>query len=242
MISLLKKEINTFFSQASGSIILLLFLLANGIILWIMPGDLNVLESGFAQMDALFILSPILFIIFIPALTMRLFSDEFKEGTIEIIMTKPLSNLEIVIAKYLSGLILLTLALIPTLIYYYSISELSEIKGNVDSGGIAGSYIGLFLLASSMVAIGTFASSISKNQIVSFIIAIITSAFFYQGWELMATSFFNGKTELAINYLSMNNHYLSISKGVIDSRDIIYFISLNIIFILLTKNTIAKRK
>lgn len=242
MFSLLKKEISTFLCHPSGLIILFSYLALNSIILWLFPGAYNIIESEYAQLDGLFIISPVLFMIFIPALTMRLFSDEFKDGTIETLLTKPLTNFQIVFSKYLSGIILVCLAILPTIIYYISIYHLSEITGNVDRGGILGSYLGLFFLASSFVSIGTFASSISNNPIVTLILSMIISAFIYQGFDLIASLSSNGQINLLIDYLGINHHYNSLSKGIIDSRDIIYFISVNALFILLTINTIDNKK
>jgi ABC-2 type transport system permease protein len=193
-------------------------------------------------MNGLFSLSPFLFLLFIPALTMRLFSDEYKEGTIEILQTSPISNTKLVLSKYFSGLIIVWLAIIPTLVYYYSLYNLSETIGNIDTAGIIGSYIGLFLLSSVFVSIGVYASSTSKNQITSFVTAIFISAFFYLGWDLIANELSNGKIQLAISYIGIDSHYNSLSRGVIDSRDIIYFLSLNIIFIKLTSHSISKRR
>lgn len=241
MIALLKKELYTFFSHASGTIIILSFLLANSAFLWIISSDFNIINSGFAQMDGLFSLSPFLFIIFIPALTMRLFSDEYKQGTIERLKTLPVSDSKLVLSKYFSGLIVTLMTIAPTLVYYYSIYQLSDTPGNVDSAGIIGSYIGLLLLSSLFVSIGVFASSTSKNQITSFLVAIIICSFFYFGFDLIATEISNGKIELAINYIGIDYHYNSLSKGVIDSRDIIYFLSLDALFILLTIHSIRNK-
>ncbi len=241
MIALLKKELNTFFSHASGTIIILSFLLANSAFLWIISSDFNIINSEFAQMDGLFSLSPFLFIIFIPALTMRLFSDEYKEGTIERLKTLPISDSKLVLSKYFSGLIITLMAIAPTLVYYYSVYQLSDTPGNVDSAGIIGSYIGLLLLSSLFVSVGVFASSTTKNQITSFLVAIIICSFFYFGFDLIASEMSNGKIELAINYIGIDYHYSSLSKGVIDSRDIIYFLSLNALFLLLTIHSIRNK-
>lgn len=242
MYALFKKEINTFFSHTSGIIIVISYLLTNSAFLWVFSSDFNILDSGFTQMNGLFSLSPFLFLLFIPALTMRLFSDEYKEGTIEILQTSPISNTKLVLSKYFSGLIIVWLAIIPTLVYYYSLYNLSETIGNIDTAGIIGSYIGLFLLSSVFVSIGVYASSTSKNQITSFVTAIFISAFFYLGWDLIANELSNGKIQLAISYIGIDSHYNSLSRGVIDSRDIIYFLSLNIIFIQLTSHSISKRR
>lgn len=242
MIALLKKELNTFFSHASGIIIILTFLLANSAFLWIISSDFNILNSGFAQMDGLFSLSPYLLIIFVPALTMRLFADEFKEGTIERLKTLPISNTKLVLSKYLSSLIITLMAIAPTLIYYFSIRQLSDTPGNVDSPGIFGSYIGLLLLSSLFVSIGVFSSSTTKNQITSFLISFIICSFFYFGFDIIASEIPNGKIELAINYLGIDYHYNSLSKGVIDSRDIIYFLSFIALFIQLTIHSLSSNK
>ena len=242
MFALFKKEINAFFSTPVGYLIIAVFLLANSWLMWGFSSEYNVLDNGYAQMDSLFILAPILFLLFIPAVTMRLFADEYKEGRIELILTKPLTELQVVLAKYFAGLVLVVLSILPTLVHYFSVHALGETIGNLDSAGILGSYIGLFFLASGFVAIGTFASAMSKNQIISFVIAIILSAFFYLGWDVIASGISNGKVELAIQYIGINTHYSSLSKGIIDSRDILYFISLNSLFILLTQTVLISRR
>ena len=242
MYALFKKEINTFFSHTSGVIIVLSYLLTNSAFLWLFSSEFNILDSGFTQMNGLFSLSPLLFLVFVPALTMRLFADEYKEGTIEVLQTLPISNTKLVLSKYFSGLTIVWLAIIPTLVYYYSLYNLSETVSNIDTAGIIGSYIGLLLLSSVFVAIGVYASSTSKNQITSFVIAIFISAFFYLGWDLIAGEISNGRIQIAISYIGIDSHYNSLSRGVIDSRDIIYFLSLNIIFIQLTSYSISKKR
>ena len=242
MYALLKKELNNFFSQTSGTIIIFSYLLTNSAFLWLFSSDFNILDSGFSQMDGLFLLSPLLFIIFIPSLTMHLFSDEYKEGTIEILQTSPISNTKLVLSKYFSGLIIIWLAIISTIIYYYSVYQLSEPKGNIDTAGIIGSYIGLLLLSSVFVAIGVYTSSKSKSQIKSFVFAFFISSFLFFGLNTISEELSNGKIQLFINYLGIEAHYNSLSKGLIDISDIIYFMSLNIIFIQLTINTISKRR
>lgn len=242
MLALYKKELNIFFSNPTGYLIIIAFLAANAMLMWGFSGQYNLLDSGYAQMDTLFSLAPLLFLVFIPALTMRFFADERRDGTFELILTKPISELEIVLAKYFSGLTLVTIAILPTLIHYFSVYQLGETLGNLDSAGILGSYIGLFFLASSFVAIGTFASVLTKNQIISFVIAIFLIGFFYLGWDIISNGFSSGKIELIIKYFGINSHYVSLSKGVIDSRDLIYFISLNCMFVLLTQAALIVRK
>lgn len=242
MYALFKKELNAFLSTPIGYLIIVVFLLANSLSMWGFSGSYNVLDNGYAQLDSLFILAPILFLVFIPAVCMRLFADEHKEGTIELLLTKPLTDIQIVLSKYFAGLSLVIISLVPTICYYVSIYLLGETTGNLDSAGIIGSYIGLFFLASGFVAIGTFASSLSKNQIVSFVIAILLSAFFYLGWDFIAKGLKNGKLEIILSYCGINTHYSALSKGVIDSRDVLYFISLNILFILSTQTALSSRK
>ena len=231
MFSLIKKEVNTFFSYASGTIIILSYLFTNGVLMWLISSEYNIINSGFAQMDGLFSVSPFLFLIFIPALCMRLFSDEYKDGTIEILKTLPISTYKLVMAKYISATIIVWLAIVPTLVYFISIYYLSDPIGNVDIAGTTGSYIGLFLLSALFISIGVFSSSITKNQMVSFLTAILLCSLFYFGFDLLAKQLKLGYVQIIIEYIGSDYHYRSLSKGVIDSRDIIYFISLIVIFL-----------
>ena len=179
MITLFRKEISQFFSSIIGLLTIVIFLIINGLFLWIFSGNFNVLEFGYANMDSFFMLAPILFLIFIPAVCMRLFAEEFRLGTIENLLTKPISIWNIVLGKYLAANVLVLLSILPTLIYFVSIYFLGETIGNLDVGGIMGSYLGLFMLSSTFIAIGIFASSTSENQVVAFLIAIILNAIFY---------------------------------------------------------------
>ena len=232
MLSILKKELRAFFSNATGYIVIGIFLLLTGLFLWIIPGEYNILDAGYANVDGLFYLAPWLFLFLCPAVTMRLFAEEKQTGTWELLVTKPLSSLQIVLGKYIAGWTLVSIALLPTLLYYFSVSYLAEPIGNIDSGAFWGSFIGLFLLASVYVAIGTFASSISNNQIVSFVVALVISFFFYYGFEVNASFFENGKTIQLLESMGVHAHYKSISRGVIDSRDLLYFAVLTIIFLI----------
>ena len=231
MLPLIKKEITSFFSHPSGTIIILFFLFANGGLMWLYPSDLNILDSGFAQMDGLFTLSPFLFVVFIPALCMRLFSDDYKDGTIEILKTLPISTQKMVLAKYLSAVAIVFFAMVPSIIYVVSIFFLSDPLGNIDIAGTISSYLGLILLSAMFVSIGLFASSTTSNQIVSLLIAILICAMFYFGFDLLARGFSHGFVQLFIENIGADYHYRSLSKGVIDSRDIIYFVSLIVIFL-----------
>lgn len=242
MLALLKKEISSFFSSLTGYLVIIVFLLVNGLFLWVFPLQFNILEFGFASIDNLFMLSPFVFLFLIPAITMRSFSDEQKAGTIEVLLTKPLSDMQIIGAKYCAGLILVLLALLPTLVYFFSVYKLGFPPGNIDLGGMWGSYLGLLFLGAGFVAIGIFASSLAENQIVAFIVAVLLCGFLYTGFEFIYSLSFFGKLDLFIESLGMKAHYTSMSRGVIDSRDVLYFGSLIAIFLLLTKIKLESRK
>ena len=242
MLALLKKEISSFFSSLTGYLVIIVFLLVNGLFLWVFPLQFNILESGFASIDNLFMLSPFVFLFLIPAITMRSFSDEQKAGTIEVLLTKPLSDMQIIGAKYCAGLILVFFALLPTLVYFFSVYKLGFPPGNIDLGGMWGSYLGLLFLGAGFVAIGIFASSLAENQIVAFIVAVLLCGFLYTGFEFIYALSFFGKLDLFIESLGMKAHYTSMSRGVIDSRDVLYFGSLIAIFLLLTKIKLESRK
>jgi len=242
MITLFRKEISSFFSSLIGYIVITVFLLINGLFLWVFPLEFNILDFGYASIENLFMLAPIVFLFLIPAITMRLFSDEKKSGTIEILLTQPLTDLEIILAKYFAGLVLILFSLLPTLIYFFSVYQLGLPPGNIDTGGMWGSYIGLLFLGASFVAIGLFSSSITDNQIVSFIIAISLCGFLYIGFEFIYSLDLFGNIDLFIKSLGINAHYTSMSRGVIDTRDIIYFISVIALFIIFTKFSLASRK
>jgi len=231
MIAILKKELNSFFASPIGYLVIAVFLVVNGLFLWVFNGDFNILNAGFADLNSFFFIAPWFFLFLVPAITMRSFSDEFRLGTIEILKTKPITDWQIVIGKYFGALILITLALIPTLIYVYSIIQLGNPIGNIDIGSIIGSYVGLLFLASAYTAIGLFTSSISQNQIVSFIVAIFISFFIFYGFEALADL---GISE-TLRQFGMHAHFESISRGVIDTRDIIYFVSVTIFFLFISK-------
>jgi ABC-2 type transport system permease protein len=242
MISLLWKEINGFFSSITGYLVIITFLLINASFLWLFSGNFNLIESGYASIDGLFLISPWVFMFLIPAITMRLFADEKRLGTLELILTKPLTELQIILSKYLAGLLLVVFSLLPTLIYFYSIYQLGNPVGNIDVGGTVGSYIGLLFLGESYTAIGLFDSSLTDNKIVSFIISLALCFFFYFGFDQIAASDVFGSLNLLIYSLGINEHYISMSRGVIDSRDVLYFLSLIAAFLLATRLTLQSRK
>lgn len=236
------KEINAFFSSLIGYISILVFLLATGLFVWVFP-DTAILEYGYASLDPLFYIAPWVFMFLIPAVTMRSFSEEFSNGTIEMLMTKPITENKVILGKYFAAVTLVILSILPTAIYYYSVYQLGFPKGNLDSGGILGSYIGLFFLAAAFVAIGLFASSLSKNQIVAFVLSLFLCFTFFMAFEYISklNIFFAG-LDSTLQWLGINYHYNSISRGVIDSRDVVYFLSLIALFLHLTKMSFESRK
>ncbi|MFV0392188.1 MAG: gliding motility-associated ABC transporter permease subunit GldF [Paludibacteraceae bacterium] len=234
MFSILKKELHTFFSSATGYVVIAVFLSLTGLFLWVIPGQFNVLDAGYANVDGLFYLAPRLFLFLCTAVSMRFFAEEKQTGTWEILATKPVSEWQMVLGKYFAGTVLVLLALIPTIIYYFSVSYLAEPVGNVDSGQFWGSFIGLFFLTAVYIAIGTFASVLSKNQIIAFITGLALSFFFYYGFDLISSFFSNGKIIQFVDNLGIRSHYYSLSRGIIDSRDVVYFVVLCTLFLYLT--------
>ncbi|MBN2669896.1 MAG: gliding motility-associated ABC transporter permease subunit GldF [Bacteroidales bacterium] len=242
MYTLFKKEFNQFFSSLIGYLVIGLFLIANSLFLWIFPGDYNLLDNGYASLAPMFYFAPWIFLFLIPAITMRMFSDEKNTGTIELLFTKPISDFQIILAKYFAALSLVIFSLIPVFVYYLSVWYLSNPVGNLDQGAFWGSYIGLVLLAAVYVAIGIFGSSLTKNQIVAFIISMTLTYIVYIGFDSIGfLSIFKG-FENQVIALGIAEHYRSISRGVIDSRDVLYFLSIVTLFISLTKLKLDARK
>jgi ABC-2 type transport system permease protein len=245
MFTLYLKEIRSFLSSLIGYIAIGVFISLVGIFMWVIPsesGGSNILDNGFANIDPLFFIAPWVYLFLIPAITMRSFSEEKKTGTIELLLTRPLTDLQLVLAKYLAGFTLVMVSLLPTLIYYYSVHVLGAPKGNIDTGGMWGSYIGLLFLGAGFVSIGIFASAIAENQVIAFIIALLLCFFCYIGFEFIAQSGVFGKYDAFFKGLGLNDHYVSMSRGVIDTRDALYFISVIALFNLLTKLVLESRK
>lgn len=242
MYSLFVKEIRSFLSSLIGYIVIVVFLLALSLFMWIVRGGSNVLDLGYANIDGLFVLAPWIFLFLIPAITMRSFADEKKSGTIELLLTRPLSDLQIILAKYFAGIILVAISILPTLVYYYSVWRLGAPMGNIDSGATWGSYIGLLFLGASFVSIGIFASSLTDNQIISFILAFAMCFICYTGFEQLSSLALFGTADTIVESLGINEHYVSISRGVVVIRDLIYFVTFNALFILFTKTVLASRK
>ena len=242
MFTLFKKELASFFSSLIGYLTIIVFLVLTGLMLWVFKGDFNILDYGFAGMDGLFIIGPFLYLFLIPAITMRMFAEEKKNGTMELLLTKPLSEMTLIWAKFLAGFTLVFISLLPTLVCYFSVYALGDPVGNIDTGSVAGSYIGLLLLGAAFVAIGLFASSITNNQIVAFILAALMSAFMHLGFESIYRMGFLGNADLFVRSLGMSYNYESISRGVIDTRDVIYFASVIALFLLATRIVLQSRK
>jgi len=248
MLAIFQKEITSFFSSLIGYISITVYLVVTGLFLFILHSvffglDFNFFDYGYASMDNFFVLSPYVFLFLIPAVTMRLFSEEKKAGTLEIISTRPITEIQIILGKYFAALLLVIIAILPTLLYYYSIYHLALPAGNVDVGAIRGSYIGLIFLSAVFVSIGLFASALTDNQIVAFILAAFFCFVFYLAFNaLSGLGLLGGKADDIIQQVGIQYHYASLSRGVVDSRDVIYFLSLIIVFLLSTKVALESRK
>ena len=235
-----KKELRQFFSSLTGYIAIMVFLLMNGLLLFVFLGT-NILDAGYASLSNFFELAPWILLLLIPAITMRSFSEEFRTGTFEILQTKPLTKWEVVVGKYLASLLVVIIALLPTIIYYFSIQQLSAENG-IDVGASIGSYIGLLFLAAVFVAIGIFCSSITNNAVVAFIVAAFVCFIIYSGFNAVSSiPTFAAGADYYIEMLGIDFHYRSISRGVIDTRDLIYFLGLIFFFLIFTNRNLAKR-
>ena len=234
MKAILFKEFRSFFGSPIGYLVIAIFLLLCGLFLWVFEGNYNILNSGFADINPFFTIAPWIMLFLIPAVTMRSFSDEKKQGTMELLLTKPLSLWEIVNGKFLGAFLLLIIAVIPTLIYVKVIYDLGLPEGNIDFGSTIGSYFGLLFLMSSYTAIGIFTSTLSDNQIVAFIISVFLCFIFYFGFQGVANYPQLGNFGSVINSFGMDYHYKSMSRGVLDTRDILYFVSITVLFLSFT--------
>lgn len=240
MLSICKKELHQFFSSLTGYIAIILFLLVNGFFLFVLK-DSNIFDFGYASLDKFFELAPWIFIFLVPALAMRSLAEEFKTGTFEILQTKPLSKWQIVTGKYFSILIVLLFVIVPTFIYIFTIKMLSA-TGNIDSGGISGSYIGLFLLAAVFAAISLCCSSFTNNAVVAFLVSAFVCLILYFGFNAISKlPVFLGKADYYIEMIGIDFHYRSISRGLLDSRDLLYFVSIIFLFLLITVQNLHKR-
>ena len=240
MFALYKKELSSFFSSLTGYLTMIVFLVVTGLMLWVFKSGFNLLDYKYAGLDGLFLLGPFLYLFLIPAITMKMFAEEKRNGTLELLLTKPLSEMTIVTAKFLAGLTLVVVSLIPTVVYYWSVYRLGDPVGNIDTGSVVGSYIGLIFLGAAFVSIGLFASSVSNNQIVAFITAALLCAFCYLGFESLY-QLMQGRFALLLRELGLEAHYESISRGVVDTRDVVYFVSVTLFFMFLTRMVLRWR-
>lgn len=239
MWSVCKKELRQFFSSLTGYIAIIVFLLVNGVMLFVFEN--NILDFGYATLDRFFQLAPWILLLLIPAITMRSFAEEFKTGTFEILQTRPLSRWQIVFGKYSGSLIVVIIALLPTIIYYFSVQQLSSGQG-IDTGATIGSYIGLVFLAAVFTAVGICSSSFTNNAVIAFIISLVACALFYYGFSAISLMpVFSGGADYYLEMIGIDFHYRSISRGVVDTRDIIYFISVIFLFLSIANRNLLKR-
>ena len=241
MFQILTKEFSSFLNTLIAYVVIGVFLTGMGLLMWIFP-ETAVLDNGYATMDSLFLLGPYVFIFLVPAITMRSFAEEKKAGTLDLLMTKPLSDWQILSGKFIACVALVLLSLIPTVLYYYSIYLLGNPVGNLDTPGIMGSYIGLFMLGSVFCSIGIFASSITTNQIIAFILAAFLCFIFFTGFESVSALSTTVSQTLLLKQLGLSYHYEAMSKGLIDSRDVIYFLSIIFLMLSVTKLILGSRQ
>lgn len=241
MLTILQKEISVFFSSLVAYTTIGIFLLVMGLFLWVFP-ESSILDYGYASLDNLFSTVPYIFIFLIPAISMRSIAEEKKEGTYELLTTRPITDWQIILGKYLACLAIVFLTLLPTIIYYISVYQLGASVGNIDTGGVIGSYVGLLLLGAAFTAIGIFSSSISKNQIISFIVAVFLCFFAFSGFDSLSRIISFQGFDTFLTGLGINEHYQSISRGVLDTRDLLYFLSFIGLFLVLSKTILGGRK
>lgn len=241
MYSIFIKEIHYFLNSLIAYIVISVFLTATGLLLWVFP-ETSVLTYGYADMETLFAFAPYVFMFLIPAITMRMFAEETKAGTMELLFTRPVSDWQIILGKYFSAYFLVIFSLLPTLLYYWTIYQLGSPVGNIDTPGVIGSYIGLSLLGGVFTSIGIVSSSLTSNQIVSFIVAVFACFILYSGLTSLSSAAFLGSSGAFVEQLGISYHYAALSKGLIDSRNVIYFLSTIIAMLLFTNLIIGSRK
>jgi ABC-2 type transport system permease protein len=242
MLAVFRKEISGFFSSLTGYIVIIVFLLINSLFMWVLPGELNILDSGYAGLDTLFFISPWVFLFLVPAITMRMIAEEKRLGTIELIYSRPVTERAVIYGKFLASVSLVLLSLIPGLIYYFSVYYLGETHGNLDIGGTWGAFTGLFFLAAIYASAGIFASSLTENQAIAFILAVLLCIILFAGFDSFAYLPGLKKLDEYVIWLGINEHYQSISRGVIDIKDVIYFLSVIVIFNEATRFQMVSRK
>jgi len=241
MLAIFSKEFNGFLNSLIAYIVIGVFLTSIGLLMWVFP-ESSILEYGYADMSTLFNLGPYVFMFLIPAITMRFFAEEKRTGTAELLFTKPIRYFDIILGKYLAGLALVMFSVLPTLLYFYSVYALGNPVGNLDIPGTIGSYLGLILVGAAFVAIGLLASAITDNQVVSFVVAVFLSFVFYSGFDSLSSINVWGDISLFLKQIGMLFHYTSLSRGLIDLSDVVYFISTTLVMLLLTKLILDARK
>jgi ABC-2 type transport system permease protein len=242
MFAILRKEISGFFSSLTGYIVIMVFLLVNSLFMWILPGEWNILDSGYAGLDTLFLLSPWIFLFLVPAVTMRMIAEEKRMGTIELIYSRPITEREVIYGKYFASVCLVLFSLLPGIIYYISVYYLGETPGNLDKGGTWGAFMGLFFLAAIYTSVGIFTSSLTDNQVIAFILAVLFCFVLFTGFDSIAYLPGLKKLDEFFIRLGINEHYKSMSRGVIDIKDVIYFVSVIVIFNEATRLMLLSRK
>lgn len=234
MFAIFKREVRSFFTSPIGYLIVGSFLLLNGLFLWVFKGDYNIFDYGFADLGNFFLLAPWIFVFLVPAITMKSFSEERKMGTLELLLIKPISIGKLVSGKFLGAFLLCIIAIVPTVVYVFAISDLGVIEGNYDLGVVLGSYFGLLFLIAAYTSIGIFASTLSDNQIIAFIVGILLCFLIFNGFDAISSLFTNGETQQTVQGFGAKSHFDSIARGVMDTRDLVYFISLTALFLYLT--------
>jgi ABC-2 type transport system permease protein len=231
MFAIFKREVRSFFTSPIGYLIVGSFLLLNGLFLWVFKNEYNIFDYGFADLGNFFLLAPWIFVFLVPAITMKSFSEERKMGTLELLLIKPISIWKLVLGKFWGALLLCIIAVVPTLVYVFAISKLGMVEGNYDLGVVLGSYFGLLFLMACYTSIGIFASTLSDNQIIAFLVGILVCFLIFNGFNAIATLFSDGETQQTVQSLGAKAHFDSIARGVIDTRDLVYFISLTLVFL-----------
>ena len=234
MFAIFKREVRSFFTSPIGYLIVGAFLLLNGLFLWVFRGEYNIFDYGFADLGNFFLLAPWIFIFLVPAITMKSFSEERKMGTLELLLIKPISVWKLVLGKFWGAALLCIISVIPTIIYVFAISSLGMIEGNYDLGMVLGSYFGLLFLISTYTAIGLFASTLSDNQIIAFLVGILLCFLVFNGFDAVSSLFSDGESQQWVQNLGAKSHFNSIARGVIDTRDLVYFISMTLLFLYLS--------
>ncbi len=241
MISIFLKEVNEFLNSLIAYVVISVFLIGIGLLMWVFP-DTNVLDYGYASMEPLFSLGPYMFMFLIPAITMKSFAEEKRSGTIELLQTLPFRDVDILTGKFLAGFVLVIFSILPTIVYYYSLSQLGNPQGNLDTPGIIGSYIGLMLLGGVFTAFGIFSSVLTGNQIVSFILGAFLCFLFYSGFDSLSGINLWADWSYYISSLGVMPHYTSLSRGLLDIADVTYFLGLIAIVLLVSQFILGLKK